>query len=75
MADSMRFFKMSGAGNDFIVFSLSDLNGVAPDRWGELFQRVCQRSVSVGADGVIVLEGSESHVHMRYFNADGVFTW
>ncbi len=57
----MRFIKMEGLGNDFVV-----LEGVEPDP--DLIRILCDRRRGVGADGVLVVgRGPE----MRYWNADG----
>lgn len=64
--------KMSGSGNDFIMVDnragLLDPNGIAP--W---VKAVCRRSISVGADGVILLAddpAGEVDFAWRYFNSD-----
>ena len=61
------FFKLSGAGNDFIAL-------VAPETAPsvQLIRTWCSRRVSLGADGLFVIErGDGSSVSMTYFNADG----
>ena len=66
----LKFTKMSGAGNDFIVFDNRD--GKIPEERSELIRRICQRRFSIGADGVLILENSDrTHFKMRYYNADG----
>lgn len=67
---SLRFAKMSGAGNDFIV--LDNRKGEITLGDPDFIRRLCCRRMAVGADGVIVLLTS-SHVDfaMKYFNADG----
>jgi diaminopimelate epimerase len=64
------FTKMVGTGNDFILIDnrADCLNGdLSP-----LVQRLCSRRVSVGADGLLLLEESDqADFKMRYFNADG----
>jgi diaminopimelate epimerase len=63
------FVKMSGAGNDFIVFADDDLADI-DHSW--LATRVCTRAMSVGADGIIVVsEGDAESVTIRFFNPDG----
>lgn len=62
---------MSGSGNDFILIDNRQriLDG---DRLRDFVRRVCTRKVSVGADGLILLEPSERvHFRWRFFNADG----
>ena len=68
----MHFFKLSGAGNDFVAFDNRD-GTLPPDEarpaW---FARLCRRGTGVGADGVLIVERSaDAHVRMRYHNADG----
>jgi len=67
----MKFTKMSGAGNDFIMVDNRDgsLSGLL-DR--ETIAELCRRGLSVGADGLI--EITEDPVHafaMKYYNSDG----
>ncbi len=64
------FFKMSGAGNDFVVLDnrqaqvTGDLNGFAAS--------VADRKRGIGGDGVLLVEPSQrKDFRMRYFNADG----
>ena len=62
---------MSGTGNDFIV--IDNRKGVIPDESKHNFiKRVCTPKTSVGADGVIFIESSDS-VDFRwdFYNADG----
>lgn len=65
----MRFTKMHGVGNDFIVFDPGEVEGVdLPD----LAQRVCDRHFGVGADGILVPASSEvADLEMIYLNSDG----
>jgi len=65
------FTKMSGSGNDFIL--VDHRNPIlAEDQMKGFARRVCQRRVSVGADGLILIEGSErADFKWRFFNADG----
>ncbi len=60
------FYKLSGAGNDFIV--LVEPKEDPDARW---VQQVCRRGVSLGADGVFVLRRQDIQVRMVHFNADG----
>lgn len=65
----MRFWKMSGAGNDFVLITGS------PRRAAELrtlARRLCRRRLSVGADGLLhVRREAPGLVALRYFNSDG----
>lgn len=68
-----RFLKMSGAGNDFLVFS--GRVAVGP-REAETIRRLCRRGTGVGADGVLFVHkdagsGGPGRIVADYFNADG----
>jgi len=65
----IRFSKMSGAGNDFIVIDnmKRDIGFTEPQ-----IRRFCKRRTGIGADGLILVEPSEHYdFTMKYFNADG----
>lgn len=65
------FYKMNGAGNDFIVIDNREgiLSGFDIGRFVSL---VCRRRKSIGADGLMLLERSSiADFKMRYFNSDG----
>ncbi len=64
----MRFTKMQGAGNDFVV-----VDGRSLERdWVHLAIEVCDRHFGVGADGLLVLlPSSVADYRMRMFNPDG----
>jgi diaminopimelate epimerase len=65
------FFKMSGSGNDFILIDNRDQSLCVEDL-PEFVRTVCERKVSVGADGLIIIEKSEAvDFQWRFFNADG----
>ncbi len=67
----MRFAKLHGAGNDFLVFDGSEdlplesaLVGLAP--------RLCDRRLGIGADGVLLVTPSgQALLRLGYWNADG----
>jgi diaminopimelate epimerase len=70
-----RFWKMSGSGNDFVVF---DSRGVEAGEgaWErpEAIQALCARGTGVGADGVVFLAEpgrAGATLGMRYYNSDG----
>ena len=66
-----RFYKMSGSGNDFIVFDSRD-GDVDDLSTPAVIRRLCERRQGVGADGVVILEPSpRADVLMKYFNSDG----
>jgi diaminopimelate epimerase len=67
--DPLAFAKMAGGGNDFVVI---DNRGSRVADPVELTRRVCTPHLSVGADGLILIETSaRATFRMRYFNADG----
>jgi diaminopimelate epimerase len=65
----MEFTKMHGLGNDFIIVENLDCS---LKRVEELAIKVCDRHTGVGADGIIVVEKSQTaDLKMRIFNSDG----
>lgn len=61
------FWKMSGAGNDFVLVA-----GPRPGRAGAALAReLCDRRFGVGADGLLALSRSGRRVRLDYWNADG----
>jgi diaminopimelate epimerase len=67
----LEFWKATGAGNDFVM--VESLDGQIPEVERPRMARVfCPRGLSVGADGLIVIDPSEKHhFFMRYYNRDG----
>jgi diaminopimelate epimerase len=71
MDPAIRFWKMSGCGNDFIVID-HRRPLIAEGRIVAFVRRVCRRRVSVGADGLILVEAdSGADFRWRFYNADG----
>lgn len=65
----LRFEKYQGTGNDFIIFEMSELEGL---QYSLLAQKVCDRHFGIGADGMIVVAPSKvASIHMIFYNADG----
>jgi diaminopimelate epimerase len=66
----LRFTKMNGAGNDFILID-NRAGDVHLDR--SQIVRLCDRHRGIGADGILLLENATNRAdfRMRYFNADG----
>lgn len=65
----MKFTKLHGLGNDFII-----VNGFsqAPEAPNRLANRLCDRHFGIGADGLILaLPSDGADARMRIFNADG----
>jgi diaminopimelate epimerase len=66
----LRFVKMNGAGNDFVMLD---------NRAGDIhldstqISRICDRHRGVGADGILLLEKAVNGAdfRMRYYNRDG----
>jgi diaminopimelate epimerase len=69
---NLAFWKMHGAGNDFVVLKASPDPPVDEEGWARLAIELCDRHQGVGADGVIVVLPSEvGDRRMRIINADG----
>src|SRR5207245_3893169 len=65
------FYKMTAGGNDFILLDNRSGSLRSADL-AEFIRRICTRALSVGADGVILLEMSaEADLRARFFNPDG----
>ena len=65
----MKFTKMHGLGNDFVMFT--DPNGAHKD-YTQVAITLCDRHTGIGADGIIVVIHSEiADIRMRIINADG----
>jgi len=64
----LKFTKMHGAGNDFVVIEGKDSHR----NWSELAIKMCDRHFGVGADGLLLIYPSKvADFRMRIFNADG----
>ncbi len=68
---AVKFWKMHGLGNDYVVVDNRNLQ-VAEAEAAGLARRLCARRFSVGADGLLLVGNSSvADVKMRIFNADG----
>jgi diaminopimelate epimerase len=69
--DQIPFYKMSGSGNDFII--IDNREKVVPeDDLQGFIARICRRKMSVGADGLILVENTEqADFKWRFYNSDG----
>ncbi len=71
--DGLSFTKMTASGNDFIL--INNFSGrISPQFAPWLASKLCRRALSVGADGLILLEKPkrpEACFAWRFFNADG----
>jgi len=69
---SMQFWKMNGAGNDFII--IDNIREQIPvERFGDLARLLCERHLSIGADGLMVVEPArgDADYRMLFYNSDG----
>src|SRR5437868_13869800 len=66
----LRFAKMNGAGNDFVMI---DNRAGKVQLSAEHIARICDRHRGVGADGVLLVERATNSAdfRMRYYNSDG----
>jgi diaminopimelate epimerase len=60
------FYRLSGGGNDFLAL-VEPPDPLSPER----IEAWCRRGVSVGADGLFLLERSPSGATMTHYNCDG----
>ena len=68
----MRFWKMNGAGNDFII--LNNLKEHIPlAELPRIARTLCERHMSLGADGLMVVDAPTSggDFRMYFYNSDG----
>ena len=68
----MKFHKMNGAGNDFII--LNNLTEqISWDRFPAIARVLCHRHLSIGADGLMVVEKAtgDCDFRMLFYNSDG----
>ncbi|MFV0436728.1 MAG: diaminopimelate epimerase [Desulfopila sp.] len=67
----VRFEKMSGTGNDFVIIDNRD-DSIRHGDQSTFAARVCRRMFSVGADGLILIEHSAvADFKWQFYNADG----
>src|SRR5882724_2674852 len=66
----LRFTKMNGAGNDFVVI---DNRNELLKLSAQQITLLCDRHRGIGADGVLLVEPSpgKADFRMRYYNSDG----
>lgn len=69
------FFKMSAAGNDFILFD-GRIETPSADALPGMARQLCQRALSIGADGLILVERStRADIRATFYNPDGGLTF
>lgn len=67
----IKFTKMSGTGNDFILIDHRQPL-LAADEMSDFARAICRRKFSVGADGLILLEDDPAaDFRWQFFNGDG----
>jgi len=67
----IHFYKMSGCGNDFIIID-NRSPVIAEKDLTAFIVGVCRRKMSVGADGIILIENSDAvDFKWRFYNSDG----
>ncbi|MBN2287211.1 MAG: diaminopimelate epimerase [Tissierellales bacterium] len=68
----LKYTKMQGLGNDFIIMDNRTYK-YKSEELQSLARKVCQRRISVGADGFMAIEEAQSKADfkMLFFNADG----
>ena len=69
---TLRFTKMHGAGNDFIVLNGidQDLSNITREQW----KKLAHRQLGIGADQILIVEKAtrpDADFRYRIFNADG----
>ena len=69
MRPGLRFTKMQGIGNDFVLVDGFENPGLD---WARIAIQTCPRHTGIGADGLLVVVHSDSaDVLMRMYNPDG----
>lgn len=68
----MRFWKMNGAGNDFIVID-NVAERIPTDELPNVARVLCTRRMSIGADGLMAVDRAEGDADfkLRFYNCDG----
>lgn len=68
----MKFTKMHGAGNDFVIINMME-ERIEVDIIPELAQKLCHRRMGIGADGLMLVDKAEKDgdYRLRFYNADG----
>lgn len=68
----MKFTKMHGAGNDFVIINALT-EGIDPADAPELARKLCARRTGIGADGLMLTAKADNggDFKLLFFNADG----
>lgn len=69
---NIKFTKMNGLGNDFVILDYSEFQKtkLSPDK---LAQKLCIRNFSIGADGLIIVnpDTDKADISWIFYNSDG----
>ena len=72
LAAGRNFHKMTGSGNDFVVFQLDAKEESFELETPEAIRVLSSRGTGVGSDGVVFLQpAGRGDIRMRYYNSDG----
>jgi len=68
----LKFTKMQGLGNDFVVVEENELSYISISR-PELAQKLCDRRFGIGADGLMIIQdkATETDFEWDFYNSDG----
>ncbi len=68
----MRFTKMHGAGNDFVIINTLE-EDISLSSVSELARRLCDRRLGIGADGLMLVVEAQGDADYRllFYNSDG----
>lgn len=73
--NNLKFTKLSGAGNDFIVIDLRNSHrALSRKKRKEIVRQACDRNFGIGADGLIYLEkpkNKKNNFKWDFYNRDG----
>ena len=68
----IKFTKMNGLGNDFIILDYEEFqkSALSPDK---LALKLCNRNFSIGADGLIIVNPNTKNADISwiFYNSDG----
>ncbi|PIR87987.1 MAG: hypothetical protein COU10_01615 [Candidatus Harrisonbacteria bacterium CG10_big_fil_rev_8_21_14_0_10_45_28] len=76
----VQFFKYSGLGNDFVFVEertpLATLPDAKKQYWSDAAQKICDRHLGVGADGLVLFRVilAKDSFEMLNINPDGSFS-
>lgn len=70
----MKFWKMNGAGNDFVIIN-NLVENIPLEQLPDIARTLCERHMSIGADGFMAVgrssDGVEADCRMLFYNSDG----